>query len=170
MQERQNTTSRVQSIVIVYIILGSKKMHKLVEFCDNLVISFRRIENRWEVGVLKKNAEKLVKAIVKFFDDEGISHSAKDGSSRFFIPFKNILRKKYLRKSLGLVETPIGLVFSECEENVKKSLEPKIPEEDKAFEKWDKQIDKLLAEFTEKRQLSTKKWLEMTVPVIKNSE
>lgn len=159
--------SRAKSLVLVYIVLGSKKMKQLVSYCGKLVFSYRNIGDTWELTALRKNTEKLMKKLVAFFEDEGISYSTKEGLSRLVFPFKKALSKATCRR-LGLGMTPMGAVFLDCVEKVKESLRPVIAEENKAFAKWDAMVDGLLAHFTEKKQFTAKKWLEMTEPVVRN--
>lgn len=162
-------STRSVSLVVVYVSLGAKKINALSRHCGDLITSITKRDNKWELAALRKNAEKLLKRIVDFFHKEKVSLESKDGLSRVVFPFKDILTKRR-RKNLGLEITPIGLVFGKCAEAVKESLVPPIPEEDKAFHKWDIVIDGLLASFTEKKQYVARKWLEMTEPVVRNSE
>lgn len=162
-------STRSVSLVVVYVSLGAKKINALSNYCGNLITSMVKRDGKWELAALRKNAEKLLKRIVDFFHKEKISLETKGGLSRVVFPFKDILTKRR-RKSLGLEITPIGLVFSKCADAVKESLIPPIPEEDKAFREWDIVIDGLLASFTEKKQYVARKWLEMTEPVVRNSE
>lgn len=167
------TNSRVQLLVSVKIILGKKKMKLLQERCGNLITEVNhKGDNRWELFALKKNAKKFVKAVLSFFEEEGISHFTRDKkNSRFIFPFVKGLLPSSMARRLGLSYVKsAGYVFSETTEAVKESLKPPVNEEEKAFEKFDKEADEIMAKFIESRQLTAKKWLELTVHVARNSE
>lgn len=163
-----SSSSRSVSLVVVYLILGEKRIKELVTSCGNLVVSISKREDKWELTALRKNAEKVMKKIVSFFHDKEVSKETKEGLSRMILPFKDILSGA-MKRRLGLADTPIGVVFSKCAEQVKQSLLPEVSEEDKAFVKWDKVVNGLLSSYTEKKQFTAKKWLEMTEPSVKNA-
>lgn len=162
-------STRSVSLVVVYISLGAKRINALSSYCGDIITAIVKRDDKWELAALRKNAEKLLKRVVDFFHKENINLETKGGLSRVVFPFKDILTKRR-RTNLGLEITPIGLVFSKCADAVKESLIPPIPEKDKAFRKWDIAIDGLLSSFTEKKQYAARKWLEMTEPVVRNSE
>ena len=166
--EEANST-RTVSLVIVYVTWGTKKINALRSYCGDLITALARKDGRWEIAALRKNAEKLLKRIVAFFDDSGIRYSDSMGLSRLVFPFKDLFTTRK-RKSLGLSVTPIGLVFDSCAQAVTDSLTPPVKPEDVDFLEWDKAIDTMLAAFTEKKQFAARKWLEMTEPVIHNTE
>ena len=166
--EEANST-RTVSLVIVYVTLGTKKINALRSYCGDLITALARKDGRWEIAALRKNAEKLLKRIVAFFDDSGIRYSDSMGLSRLVFPFKDLFTPRK-RKNLGLSVTPIGLVFDSCAQAVTDSLTPPVKPEDVDFLEWDKAIDTMLAAFTEKKQFAARKWLEMTEPVIHNTE
>ena len=66
--EEANST-RTVSLVIVYVTLGTKKINALRSYCGDLITALARKDGRWEIAALRKNAEKLLKRIVAFFDD-----------------------------------------------------------------------------------------------------
>lgn len=166
--EEANST-RTVSLVIVYVTLGTKRINALQAHCGGLITSITNKGDKWEIAALRKNAEKLLKRIVAFFDNEGIRYADKEGLSRLVFPFKDVFSPRK-RKNLGLAVTPLGLVFAPCAKAVNESLIPPVKPEDKDFLTWDKAIDSLLAAFTEKKQFAARKWLEMTEPVIHNAE
>ena len=166
--EEANST-RTVSLVIVYVTLGTKRINALRSYCGDLITSLARKDGRWEIAALRKNAEKLLKRIIAFFDDFGIRYSDSMGLSRLVFPFKDLFTPRK-RKNLGLSVTPVGLVFDSCAQAVTDSLTPPVKPEDVDFLEWDKAIDALLASFTEKKQYAARKWLEMTEPVVHNME
>lgn len=166
-EEAQSTRS--VSLVVVYVSLGAKKINALSRHCGDLITSMVKRDDKWEIAALRKNAEKLLKRIIDFFRTEKVSWETKEGLSRMVFPFKDVITKRRM-KNLGLEVTPIGLVFSRCADAVNESLVPPVPEEAKAFHEWDTVIDGLLAGFLEKKQYAARKWLEMTEPVVRNSE
>lgn len=166
-----NTTKTIH-VVICRVILGSKKMNKLKETCGKLLLHSKRYDNNtWELTTLSKNAKKFVKTILSFFEEEGISHFTKDKKdSRFLLPYCKEVFSTSWAKELGLGITPIGYVFNDLTETVKKNLEPTIPEEDIAFKEFDRQVNEVLTKFREARKVTAKKWLELTTYNSKTSE
>lgn len=162
-------SSRVRTLSVIYLTLGSKRINQIVSFCGSLVLSVRKTPTNWEICTLQKNAKKLITKIIAFFQKEKVTHCTDNGDSRILIPHKDVLAKPTIRK-LGLSATAIGLVFKECAEKVSRDLAPIIAEEDKAFLKWDIMLDELLEKFKEKKQFTAKKWLEMTVPTTRYTE
>lgn len=168
--------SKCVSLCIFKVILTDKNLEKLKEYCGDLVWRVSRVvdkqgvePNAWEIMALLKNCEKMFKRIAEFYRENNIRGMTKDGRVKFITPFGRALSPQK-RKKLGFEITPYGTIFASCAKQFYKSKEPVIPPEQKDFLEWDQCIDKLLSAYTEKKQVKLKKWLELTVPQVRNCE
>lgn len=162
-------SSRAQSMFTFSVHLGRKNLEKLLSSLPPhaIVRHSEYLGKPTEIVVSRKNAKEVMQKAVTFFRKRNIKKYTDSGEVRLFSPFGGIFKKPFLKK-LGLVQTGRGIVFSECANKFLKSFEPVLPPEDEAFREWDKEVDKLLSEFLEKKQMKAKKWLELTTFTPKN--
>lgn len=173
--EKENTpevqkSSRAQSMFTFSVALGRKNLEKLLSMLPPHAIvrhSGWKEGDHTEIVVFRREAKQVMRKAVEFFRSKNIKRYTNDGKVRLFSSFGDVFQKPFLKK-LGLVQTDCGIVFAECEKKYLRSFEPVLPPEDEAFREWDKEVSKLLAEFTEKKQIKAKKWLELTTPTLKN--
>lgn len=162
------THSKAISVFDFSVILGKKNLDKMMAYLPkNTVLHVRNVEGRTDITVLRKNASKVIKRVSDFFYDKSIKRFTSDGQVKFCSVFSGVFSQGFLKK-VGIVDTKRGMVFSGCEKKYLKQFEPVLPPEDEAFREWDKEIDQMLAEQIEKKQIKAKKWLELTTPVLRN--
>lgn len=165
--EVEKKSSRAKSIFLLYVILGEKNLKKLTEILPKNV-TIKKVGIKTEIMTLRKNARILMKSVIAFFKENDIKKFDKNGNVRFYSPFAGETFSNQFIDKHSLARVSNGIVFKSCAEKYEKTLEPEIALEDREFKIWDDEVNKILSDYIEKKQIKAKKWLELTTPVLRN--